>query len=742
MNPKFNSHIAYIIFSENNRLTFFNHYNNEHIHHGNIISQILHFPKDVAEVYCSKENLINMRMTGIVDGYNIEFIHNINDINKILIKTKFIIVSNFKEIEAIYQNITNIPFVLLSNILKTDEQINLYNFCDLNIEKFQLLFENMLKKQDNNMQAYCSELKEYTFSRNNSELMINTDMSIERNVYTLSNLNTIKSIRAKVKKTINQSFSNKNIELSINLINKIKSEIFINLKTNEIEEANYFYDYIISDLSNNFDFQMNNKNYTKHTLKNNGFEDFEIIFDALKFIKTFDFKDNKYNYENEYISQYLSEKEYLEELISIISASYLTPNIKLSIKENKYISILKEIGDIDRSEDNYKIHKAFFKLENQFHTDLTDWFDYMDCEASKKLKLVSNLPLEWITHCELPLMIKNDVSRIPISPGYLTEKLLLDTEQIHLSCEAFQKILFISSFQDNDPIKDDMAEKIKIMQDMLSKPFNQELSNSLLNSFEHTKNTQTSNSNDKINIEIEWKNIANSDELIKTLNNNKSALIIFDLHGGHNKDGEGFISLKNENITISSLIGKVRIPPIVILSACDTSPIDKNHYNVANMFLMAGAKTVLASALPILSNEASTYIARLLVRFSVFLHQHVIEYNRSIRWSSFVSGMTRQVYYTELLYKLEDFSIITKKQKYELNFAVNMFLNPLKLDFNNRILNEISKKSKKSIEEIKIFIETNHKFAECLKYIQIGNPENIIIIPNNSKLVQQNIGTQ
>ena len=417
----------------------------------------------------------------------------------------------------------------------------------------------------------------------------------------------------------------------------------------------------------------------------------------------------------------------------------LFPNIKLSIKENKYISILKEIGDIDRSEDNYKIHKAFFKLENQFHTDLTDWFDYMDCEASKKLKLVSNLPLEWITHCELPLMIKNDVSRIPISPGYLTEKLLLDTEQIHLSSEAFQKILFISSFQDNDPIKDDMAEKIKIMQDMLSKPFNQELSNSLLNSFEHTKNTQTSNENDKINIEIEWKNIANSDELIKTLNNNKSALVIFDLHGGHNKDEEGFISLKNENITISSLIGKVRIPPIVILSACDTSPIDKNHYNVANMFLMTGAKTVLASALPILSNEASTYIARLLVRFSVFLHQHVIEYNRSIRWSSFVSGMTRQVYYTELLYKLEDFSIITKKQKYELNFAVNMFLNPLKLDFNNRVLNEISKKSKKSIEEIKIFIETNHKFAECLKYIQIGNPENIIIIPNNSKLVQQNI---
>ena len=732
MNPKFNSHIAYIIFSENNRLTFFNHYNNAHIYQGNIISKILHLPKDVAEVYCSKENLINMRMTGIVDGYNIEFIHDINDINKIPIKTKLIIVSNFKEIEAIYQNITDTPFILLSNILKTDEQINLYNFCDLSIEKFQLLFENMLKKQDDNMQVYCSELKKYTFNRNDSGLVINTDMTIGKDLYTLSNLNTINSIRAKVEKIIN-AYSNENIELSINLINKIKSKISTNLKINMIEEANYVYDYIISDLSNNLDFQMNTRNYTKHTLKENNFKDFEIIFDALKFIKTFDFKDNKYNLENEYISQYLSEKEYIEQLISVVSSSYLSPNIKLSIKENKYISILKEIGTIDRSENNCKIHKAFLKLENQFNTDVTDWFDYMNCESSKRLKLISNLPLEWINYCELPLMIKNDVSRIPISPGYLTEKLLLDTEQIHLSCKAFEKILFISSFQDNDPIKHHMALKIKIIQDTLSKPINEELSNSLLNSFEHTKNTQINTENDKINIKVEWKNIENKNDLIEILDKNNSALVIFDLHGGHNKDGEGFLALKDENITISSLIGKIKIPPIVILSACDTSPIDKNHNNVANMFLMAGAKTVLASALPILSNEASTYIARLLVRVSVFLYKHVIENNRSIRWSTFISGMTRQAYYTELLYKLEKLNFITREQIYELAFAVNMILNPLKLDFHNKILNEISMKSKISIDDIKIFIENNHKFAECLKYIQIGNPENIIIIPDNLK---------
>ncbi|WP_456488972.1 hypothetical protein [Caminibacter pacificus] len=736
-NKKMYLNIAYIILTKQNEITFTNHYIKQHIENQNIINQILKLPKDVAEIYLSKEEIINMRMTGLIDGYHIYFFNSIDDIYNINYKTKFIIVSDLCEVETIYKKIIEVPFVLLSEKLETNEKYNLYNFRDLTIEKFQDIFEKMLLKQDEQMINYCEQLKKHTFTRNNSNLCINTDIALFKNIYTLSNINTLSSLRTNFKITNNVEDVNidKNTELSINLINKIKNEIFNNLKTYKIEEANYYYDYIISDLSNNLDFLINKNHYTKHKLKDKGYEYFELIADALKFLKNYDFKSqySKKILNNKYIKEYLEERNYIEQLISVIAASFVTPNIKLPIKENKYISILKEIGNIDRlSQNSNKINKAFQKLEKQFNEDIKDWFDYMNCETSKRLKLVSNLPLEWITHCELPLMIKHDVSRIPVSPGYLTEKLLLDTEQIHLSINDFKKILFISSFQDNDPIKNDIKEKIKIMRNMLSKPLDQKFVDSLLNNFEPTKDYKIQdNPNKKINIEIEWVNVANQDELIKTLNKNNSVLTIFDLHGGHSQNGEGFISLKEENIPISSLINKVKIPPIIILSACDTSPIDKNHYNVANMFLLAGAKTVLASALPILSHEASNYIARLLVRLSIYIYQHVIQYKKSIRWSTFVSGMTRQMYYTELLDKLEKAKIVTNKQKYELLYIINMNLNPLQLNFHNKIINEISKKTNKSIEEIKTFIKINHKFAECLKYIQIGNPENIIIIPNS-----------
>jgi hypothetical protein len=416
LNPKFKSHIAYLIFTKNSEYSFFNQYKDNHMQHRNIIGQILKLPKDIAEIYLSKENLINMRMTGIVDGYYIKFVDSIEDIKNEYIKNKFIIVSTAEEVEIIHNNILNIPFILLSTELKTDEKQNLYNFDDLNIDKFQYIFENMLEKQNTDMQTYCNTLKEYTFSRDDSGKTINTDISINQDIYALSNLNTLNSIRVDVDTLNTRKDIKRDMETSINLINKIKAEIFHNLKTYEVEEANYFYDYIISDLSNNLDFQSNNKEYSKYKLKEKYVQEYEIIFEAIKFMKDYKFNETCPKSTNKFIEQYVNEKEYIEQLISIVSASYISPNIKLSLNDIGYSSILKEIGSIGRGDNSDKIHKAFLKLENKFSEDIDDWFDYMDATTLKRLKLVSNLPLEWINHGDLPLMIKNDVSRIPVSP--------------------------------------------------------------------------------------------------------------------------------------------------------------------------------------------------------------------------------------------------------------------------------------------------------------------------------------
>ena len=51
--------------------------------------------------------------------------------------------------------------------------------------------------------------------------------------------------------------------------------------------------------------------------------------------------------------------------------------------------------------------------------------------------------------------------------------------------------------------------------------------------------------------------------------------------------------------TCSNFAGAVRVPPIALLSACDTHALDGSHATPANAFMNAGADTVVATSFPV-----------------------------------------------------------------------------------------------------------------------------------------------
>ena len=110
--------------------------------------------------------------------------------------------------------------------------------------------------------------------------------------------------------------------------------------------------------------------------------------------------------------------------------------------------------------------------------------------------------------------------------------------------------------------------------------------------------------------------------------------------------------MAEEAVSIHEIIKDFQSSPIIVLSACDTSSIDRNHLNVTNAFLQAGAKTVLASALPINSIEATSFIIRLLTRIQKYLP--IALKSADIKWSSLVTGMLRRSYYSELIHLMRD----------------------------------------------------------------------------------------
>mgnify|MGYP000146651438 CR=1 FL=1 len=187
------------------------------------------------------------------------------------------------------------------------------------------------------------------------------------------------------------------------------------------------------------------------------------------------------------------------------------------------------------------------------------------------------------------------------------------------------------------------------------------------------------------------------------------------------------IYLKNEAVSIYDLVKDAKIPPIVVLSSCDTSPIDRNHFSVANGFLSGGAKTVLASALPILSKEASTFIVRLMLRLKEFLPIVINKEKKSLRWSSFMSGMIRRTFYTELIDFLVEKGKVKSDEKYNLISRCGIIVDPVRENFHSEIISLISNEINVSAEEVERIIDEELVLPECLKYLQLGNPERVVI---------------
>lgn len=188
------------------------------------------------------------------------------------------------------------------------------------------------------------------------------------------------------------------------------------------------------------------------------------------------------------------------------------------------------------------------------------------------LKIVSDCPLEWLDIDGLPLALARNCSRINATPGNVMMIQLAKTEAINVPPSALERPLVVSSFRDNDPLRNIMKVSL-----------------------------QGFRGSDGSVLDHQFTRVNSVDEFVDVLNAYQGAILIFDGHGAPNTiDPIGGIMIGSEKVDIWRLRNKVRVPPIVILSACDTQSVDARlHATVANGFLALGATTVLGTLLPV-----------------------------------------------------------------------------------------------------------------------------------------------
>lgn len=360
-----------------------------------------------------------------------------------------------------------------------------------------------------------------------------------------------------------------------------------------------------------------------------------------------------------------------------------------------------------RFEARLKTRRLFNTIQQELRTAVGDERIAFIRERGGPIKIVCDAPIELLPIGNLPLGMRYDCSRINATPGNLLMALLLEPRPGTVAPEGLQKILVMSSFAANDPLRNVLVNALEVTRDGWEK-----------------------------RAKITFSTARTREEFIDAINKFDGAILIFDGHGDDNSDEPvGRLRIGHDAVDVWELRGKVRMPPIAILSACDTQGIDaSSHATVGNGFLALGAQTVLATLLPVGGFASASFIARLVYRIADFIPAALKLQRRSLTWMEVVSGMLRMLLASELLDSLVGPPAEEGTFRSKLQIQVNADIN-IEEDENwfDNLLARIAEHRQQRLAVVETKARAVLAQAEAIRYVQLGNPEMIVIDDGSPK---------
>jgi hypothetical protein len=313
------------------------------------------------------------------------------------------------------------------------------------------------------------------------------------------------------------------------------------------------------------------------------------------------------------------------------------------------------------------------------------------------IKLIGDTPLELMPIDDLPLGLRATVSRMPTLPGNLLMRQGLLRTPLLLQAEELSKVLIVRAFNRDDPLRNVLVNAIQFI-----------------------------NSNSQTKLELLVVDVANKEEFIAAFNNFDGHLAIFDGHGAHERtDPQGTIRIGSIRLNPFELYGRIHIPPILFLSACETHTLEGIESSVASAFLMMGARSILGTVVPIDGLKAAILIARFMFRFTDF-----VPFLRTMfPWSQVVSGMLRMSYVTDVLMTMEKLFSFGEDAYKRIHTAANIAINDFRPGWFEEVLASLS--AAISMPEARVrdtWMRTCY-FTDTLHYVHLGQPEHLFVVP-------------
>ncbi len=385
------------------------------------------------------------------------------------------------------------------------------------------------------------------------------------------------------------------------------------------------------------------------------------------------------------------------ETMSALAASELSAVVRLPNEINRTAGTVRNFAEHYRSANpaTRKRLLAFRAVQARLASACPSEFLDIVRRSKTGVRVVSDAHLEWLNLDGLPLSLRKNCARVPVTPGNLFVEHLASRPPLQLAPEDFRSILVLSALKRDDPIRGLFEKAFEVLE---------------------------KDQREKMN--ITFVDVTSEADLVKAFNEFDGPMVIFDGHGSHEKDGVAKLYLGDEAIDVWDLRGKVRIPPIVVLSACDTHAADRNHATTANGFMSLGARTVLSSVFPLEARAAAIFVARLVLRVGDFLGPAIRTYGHAVTWLEVASGMLRMQLLSDFLRQLRSKSKIDQEALKRIHVEGNMAINGMAPDPFAMVIASLKKIGVQSLD---LELETAVANSSVISYLQVGRPETILI---------------
>jgi len=413
-----------------------------------------------------------------------------------------------------------------------------------------------------------------------------------------------------------------------------------------------------------------------------------------------------------------SELKLYTAVLTRVAAESLLPTMRISPKANDAWGTLKHLADCARSEGphkKWKMSRLLSNVQKELEGGLDDRLRQklqLFGDQVQGIKLVCDVPLEWIRVNGLPLMLRHECSRIPTVPISLGYATATDQDALLITPSRLTNVLVIRSFATDDPIRSVLQRAIdQILQ----------------------KKTAW-------HVKVCFVDVVSSDQVVQAINGHAGAIVVFDCHG-HFEESEYLSSLVigGEAIRLWELRKQIhRMPPIVLLSACDTLPLDGSHASVGLTMLQLGARTVLATLAPIHSLTAAVFLARLIYRIGEFVPLMTKSRSR-ISWREVVSGMTKMMYVTECLRHMTGLRFLDQDAYEELHTKANMDINCRDPHWFEHCADGVAKYINCSRAEAMRHMATGVGLSHAMMHVQLGNPELLWLVGEEVETINQKL---